>query len=191
MVRGLLLVCVALILVACGDSPPTATPIVITATPGASPTPIVIVVTATPLPVTNTPRPQPTVTPLPTAAAESLITMLIQAKTLHKADYSITGDRDALLFTLAIHNATGHNLLGFTGQMHFQNLFNQDLDTASLAYEHPLDAGKTAQWDGQINYNPYIDSNVTLANEPLANIHIVFDVQELIYGDGTHHTVSP
>jgi hypothetical protein len=177
----LLLLALGLVLAACGtDTPPTPTAIVPTQTPW------IIVVTATPLPASPTPAVPPTAT-----LVAAPISIQILSKTLHKADYSISGDKDAITFRLAITNQAGHNLRAFNGVLHFQDLFSKDIKAVNWTYSTPLAAGATANWDGQINYNPYVDADVTLGQAKLEDLHVQLVVQNMIYLDGTQVPVNP
>lgn len=163
------------LLAACGENAPATVPPVVPPTQ----TPVVIVVTATTSPST--------VTPVSTAP----ITMDLLGKSLHQADYSISGDKSTINFQLTIHNQTGHDLRAFTGVIHFRDLFDKEIVAANLTYTHPLTSTASVQWDGSINYNPYLDADVALARAALSDVHVQFVTQEVIYADGTRVPLQP
>lgn len=100
-------------------------------------------------------------------------------------NYQANIPSDAITFTIAFTNLTGKNIRAFDGRVIFTDLLGNEILIASLAINDPISADSKIEWDGQINFNQFIDHHQKLRSAEFANINIAFEAKKILFDDGS------
>nr|CAJ75188.1 unknown protein [Candidatus Kuenenia stuttgartiensis] len=92
---------------------------------------------------------------------------------------------DAITFTVAFKNLTGKNIRAFDGQLTFTDLLDNKVLGASLAINNPVSVDSVMQWDGQLDFNQFIDRHQRLRSAEQENLKIIFEAKKILFADGT------
>jgi len=101
----------------------------------------------------------------------------------------IEGDfQDYITFTFQFTNTTDKDIEGVKGQVAFNDLFGDQIQRVNLSYDEGIPAGETKLYRATVDYNPFIDDDTTLRQTDLSKIKIEWDVNTIIYIDGSQET---
>ena len=92
---------------------------------------------------------------------------------------------DYILLGFVFKNESGKNIRGFTGTVLFNDIFDNEIARTTISYDQIIPAGKTVKWNGQRQYNQYIDADKKLATTELSNIKIVWFPEKVLFTDGS------
>lgn len=128
-------------------------------------------------------------TPAPPAAPTepSPIAVVLTKKDFRQADYS-AGYGDAVTFSLSLHNLTNKDIRAFDGDVTFTDLLGNEIISSKLAINDPIKAGTTVSWDGELNYNQFMDAHQRFRAADMQNIKTVFHPHKVLYSDGSEKT---
>lgn len=121
----------------------------------------------------------------PVAQKQELIAMKLQKKGFTKADFMKRTYQDTIDFTIDFTNNTQKEVRAFTGYITFSDLFDRKIMDMTLTYEKGLEPGETKAWDGEMEYNQFMDSHERLASIDQKDLKAILTLQQVIYADGT------
>lgn len=101
----------------------------------------------------------------------------------------VEGDfQDYITFTFQFTNATDKDIEGVKGQITFNDLFGDQIQRVNLSYDEGIPAGAVKLYRATVDYNPFIDDDTTLRQTDLSKIKTDWDVNTIIYTDGSQET---
>jgi len=101
----------------------------------------------------------------------------------------IEGDfQDYITFTLQLTNTTNKDIEGMKGTLVFNDLFGDQIQRVNFSYDDGIPAGETKPYRATVDYNQFIDGDVTLRRTDLSKIKTEWDVNTIIYTDGSQET---
>lgn len=101
----------------------------------------------------------------------------------------VEGDfEDYITFTFQLSNRTKKDVEGVKGQVVFNDLFGDQIQRISLSYDEGIPAGETKLYRASIDYNQFIDDDVALRQADLSRVKTEWDVNTIIYTDGSQET---
>jgi hypothetical protein len=109
----------------------------------------------------------------------------LEKKGFMESNYRAGIPSDAITFTVAFNNLTGKNIRAFDGQLTFTDLLDNKVLGASLAINDPVSAGTVIKWDGQLDFNQFIDRHQRLRSAEKENLKIVFEAKKILFEDGS------
>jgi hypothetical protein len=93
--------------------------------------------------------------------------------------------KDAILMSVAFKNLTGKDIRAFDGILTFLDLLGNEILSSKVAINEKIVVGGTYNWDGQLDYNQFMDSHVRLRGEEKSNLQIKFTIRKVLFADGT------
>lgn len=88
-------------------------------------------------------------------------------------------------FTLKLTNNTEKDITGVKGTITFMDLFGDTIDGANLSYDEGIKVGESKLYLAGIDYNQFIDESIELRQIDLENLKYEWEVNTIIYADGT------
>lgn len=92
---------------------------------------------------------------------------------------------DAITFSVSFKNLTDKDIRAFDGVLTFSDLLDNTILSSHLAINDPVGAGATMQWNGQMDYNQFMDSHKRLRSEDQSNLMITFTARKVLFADGS------
>lgn len=93
---------------------------------------------------------------------------------------------DYLQFELRYMNKSEQDVRAFTGQAIFLDLFGREIKRLALTYDTPINASQTVvDSDKAFELNQFLDDDRALASTERENMTFVFEVDSVLFGDGT------
>lgn len=111
--------------------------------------------------------------------AESPIGVRLVEKGFADYDYS-----DAVTFTIDFHNSGERDVTAFRGVVHFQDLLGGTIKKVRVTIDDLVPAGQTFRWEGQMDYNQFIDSDRKLRVTEQEKLVVDFQIDAVLYADG-------
>jgi hypothetical protein len=119
----------------------------------------------------------------------SQITVTLVNKRFHKADYGLGDAGDRIDFILLFKSHLKKDVRAFKGAVVIQDLFDQDILRVTLTYEGGIRAEGTAEWRGGIKFNQFLASHQRLLSIEQKDSKVSFELESVIYADGTHESL--
>lgn len=102
--------------------------------------------------------------------------------------YELNSDSDyddKITFTLYIKNPYKKDIRAFNGLVVFTDILDNKVKNLNLAFKDGIIAGDTISWDGEMEYNPFIDSDKKLRRTLLKDIKVKIFLKKVIFTDGS------
>lgn len=113
------------------------------------------------------------------------ISMQLVKKGFTKADFMRRTYQDTIDFSIDFTNKLPKDIHAFTGFITFSDLFDRKILDMTITYEDGLKVGETKTWEGQMEYNQFMDDHQRLASIEQKDLKATLTVQQVVYGDGT------
>lgn len=93
-----------------------------------------------------------------------------------------SGDfQDFITFDIIFENKTNRDIRGFKGTIIFNDIFGDPIKSIGITQDTLILANESYNWQGTIDYNQFIDSDVRLRNKELENIDYIFVIESILY----------
>ncbi|WP_435102301.1 hypothetical protein [Arhodomonas sp. AD133] len=86
---------------------------------------------------------------------------------------------------LQMSNALGRDLRAFRGMLVLRDMLGDTITKLRLKDNTPREAGTTWLWRGATGYNPFGERDKALRNASIDNITVSFQLQKVVYADGS------
>lgn len=96
--------------------------------------------------------------------------------------------QDQISVKLAFTNTTDKALTGIQGVIRFMDVFDNEIKKVNVSYDKGIAAGETKTWEGFIDYNQFMDSDLKLRDIEFANLKYAWETDTIVYQDGTKET---
>ncbi|HCF58962.1 MAG TPA: hypothetical protein DFS52_13345 [Myxococcales bacterium] len=116
--------------------------------------------------------------------AETL-TVAVTSLQFVKGSFASRRFDDRFQITLAFQNKTARAFAGVKGTLVFADMFGTAIKQISIAYDQGIEAGSTATWAGEVDFNQFIDDDKKLASTPLDKLKTSWLPEHYIFSDGT------
>jgi hypothetical protein len=93
--------------------------------------------------------------------------------------------RDYITLRCAYENTSAKDIRAFKGTVVFQDLFGSPIYRVTVTISDPIRNGAQAKWDGSIDYNQFIATQVQLRNTELKDMKVIWLPSSVIFADGT------
>ena len=88
-------------------------------------------------------------------------------------------------------NRTSKEIKGIQGTVAFKDIFDDVIKEVSFKYEGSIKPkSKSDVWLAGMDYNPYIDTDVSLKNIKAENLKYEWQTETIIYADGSKETID-
>jgi len=116
------------------------------------------------------------------------ISIKLVKKNYHQANYDVgdSGDRIDLVFRFTNH--LPKDIRAFTGVVIFRDLFERDILRINLTSEKIVQAQKSIDWEGGIEFNQFISEHQRLLNIDQKDLSVDFITQHIIYTDDSRQS---
>jgi hypothetical protein len=95
---------------------------------------------------------------------------------------------DQISFSLELTNKTDKDIEGVRGHITFMDIFGSHIRDSSLSYDQGIKSGETVVYQVGVEYNQFISSHVKLRQTDLDKLKYQWEVDTIIYTDGTTET---
>ncbi len=92
---------------------------------------------------------------------------------------------DIVEFDLSFKNTTDKEVRGFKGVVQIDDLFGDEIYRLKLSFDEGVGANQSKQWQGGMEVNQFMDSHTKLANTDFNNLQFNFDMETIIFSDGS------
>ena len=92
---------------------------------------------------------------------------------------------DYLTFRVAYENTSGRDIRAFRGRVRFTDLFGDEIYAFGITIQDPIVSGAHGTWDGQIDYNEFVDDHVRVRQTDLDDMRVEWLPSGVIFADGT------
>ncbi len=116
---------------------------------------------------------------------DAIVSMKLLKKGFTKADFMNRVYHDTIDFSIEYANKTQKDIRAFTGYITFSDLFNRKIMDMTITYEDGLKVGEAKTWEGQMEYNQFMDTHQRLQSIDQKDLQSVLTLQQVIYADGT------
>jgi len=126
----------------------------------------------------------------PKAAVEDHdpFTVQLTKKSFREANFHDSYVSPAVEFTLVFVNTTGQSVRAFDGVLTFTDLLDNKLISVHTAINDAATPGRALTWEGELNYNQFMDSHQRLKEARIENLKIKFHTTKVLFSDGTTKT---
>ena len=107
------------------------------------------------------------------------------AMTIEKKGFATQSFIEANTFTFKFTNNTNKDIEGVQGVINFMDLFGNSIQRIELSYDGGIKAGESKLYDATVDYNQFIDEDIKLKNTELSKLKYDWDVDTIIYTDGS------
>lgn len=116
----------------------------------------------------------------------SQISVTLVSKNFHKANLMAGDAGDRIDFILLFKSNLEKNVRAFKGSVVIKDLFAQDIMKITLTHETGIRAGGKTEWKGGIQYNQFLAPHQRLLSVDTKDTTVSFDLESIMYTDGTH-----
>ena len=102
----------------------------------------------------------------------------------------LDGIQDRIQFEFAFTSNLDNPVGAFTGVVVLQDLFERDIMRITVTVEEPLQPGGTVTYEGGIDYNQFMASHQRLNSIAPADLVTKFELETVIFQDGTRESFS-
>jgi len=92
-------------------------------------------------------------------------------------------------FTFKITNNTDKDITGIQGTVVMNDLFDNNIKSTMLTYDEGIKAGESKLYTATMDYNQFMESDIKLKGTELEKLKYEFDVDTIIYTDGTKESI--
>ncbi|MFD2890883.1 hypothetical protein ACFS5J_02525 [Flavobacterium chuncheonense] len=92
---------------------------------------------------------------------------------------------DYITYKFVIKNKSNKNVRALKGNITFTNLFDDEISSLNFVYDESIEAGTTATWNAQTDYNQFKDEDQLLKNKELKDLKVIWKPETIIFEDGT------
>jgi hypothetical protein len=92
---------------------------------------------------------------------------------------------EQITMNLKFTNETDKDIKGVEGTLTLYDIFDNKISSTSVGYDKSIPAHQNKVWESGIDYNQFIDEDVKLKNTELENLKYKWEVQTIIYADGS------
>lgn len=85
----------------------------------------------------------------------------------------------------AMNKSSPHRLCEVDGRLVFTDLLGNEILGAGVSISEPIAAGSTYPWNGELEYNQFIDSHKRLRIQGSDDLRVVFKPGKFLYADGS------
>ncbi len=118
-------------------------------------------------------------------APDARVLVFLVRKSFHKADLMAGDAGDRIELSLRFNSQLPRDARAFKGAIVFQDLFSEIILSVALTHESGLKAGGVALWDGGILYNQFLPSHQRLLSTLEKDLITTFNLEAVVYLDGT------
>lgn len=104
----------------------------------------------------------------------------LQKKGFFEGEYG----KNAITFTVDFENTTGKAVRAFDGALVFTDLLGNEIISAALAINDPIDQGQKLTWEGKLDFNQFIAAHGSLRSAEIQNTKTVFVLKRVLFQDG-------
>lgn len=113
------------------------------------------------------------------------LTASLIEKGFHNSNPSARDYQDAVTFSISFSNETGKEIRAFDGVLSFADLLDNDIIRAKLSINESIPSTGRLKWDGQLDYNQFMDAHRRLRSEDQSNLKVRFFAGKILFSDGT------
>lgn len=100
-------------------------------------------------------------------------------------DFEANRPNDLFLIHIAFSNKSDKPISGIKGVAMFNDMFGDLIMRSNLTTDKTIQPGKTLVWNGVIDYNQFLDSDVKLRNSDPDKIKFDFEPEVIVFADGS------
>lgn len=120
-----------------------------------------------------------------TGNTSSPLEVALLKKQFQAHDYQSGEVEDVILMSLSIRNVTNKDMRAIDGVLVVTDLLDNRIMSIKLALNDPLASGSMYNWNGRINYNPYMEDNQRLRGATPENLKLSFLPHKALFSDGS------
>jgi ribosomal protein L37AE/L43A len=121
----------------------------------------------------------------PFVPSKAPVTATLLSKGFEPSNPSARQYDDFITFKLNFKNTEARDIRAFEGVVQFMDLLDNELLSANVAINDPIQGLAQMDWPGQIDYNQFRDSHKRLRSAEFGNIKLKFNLRKVLYTDGT------
>jgi hypothetical protein len=133
------------------------------------------------------PREAPVPTPpRKVEAVESPIVATLMSKTFREQDFSGSEMISAAVtFSVDFENKGTKGIRAFDGKLTFTDLLDNEILSAGVSVSDMIASGATYRWNGELEYNQFMDKHKRLRAQAAEDMRVVFKPGKFLYTDGS------
>ncbi len=108
--------------------------------------------------------------------------------TVEKKSFASQSFQDANMFTFKFTNNSGKDIEGVQGTINFMDLFGNSIKQVQLSYDEGIKAGESKLYTASVDYNQFMEDDIKLRGTDLSKLKYEWDVDTIVYIDGTKET---
>lgn len=105
------------------------------------------------------------------------------AKDYRDFDSKLGGD--AVTMDIQITNTFDKKINGFNGVLVFNDIIGNEIKRLNIKFTDGIDAGANVVWEGEMQYNQFIDSSRDLRYAEREKLKLVLELNKVVFADGT------
>jgi len=114
------------------------------------------------------------------------ITIALVQKEFREGNFDSGDIRDKIIISFTFTNHLAKEVSAFTGTVVFADLFDREIKRVGITVEDAVKSGHSVHWDGEMNYNQFMDDDRRLRSVERQNLKVSFKLEAVIYKDGTN-----
>jgi hypothetical protein len=116
------------------------------------------------------------------------VSVEITNKGFHEADWTSKDYDNVITMDVRFTNHTDKDIRGVEGALTFYDIFDNKILSINVTYDEGIPAHSSKVWNAGKRYNQFIDMDVKLKNTELQNLKYKWQMQTVVYDDGTKET---
>jgi hypothetical protein len=92
---------------------------------------------------------------------------------------------DAVTLDIQITNTFDKKIDGFNGLLIFNDIIGNEIKRLNITVTDSIDVGANLLWEGEMEYNQFIDSSRALRSAEREKIRVILQLKKVIFVDGT------
>lgn len=100
-------------------------------------------------------------------------------------DFDMDIGNKAVTFALSFTNTLGKSIRAFDGLLVFSDLLDNPIKKLNLSYTKPINSNEAVTWEGEMDYNQFIDSDRALRSKDVSDLKVKLILRKVLYADGT------
>ncbi len=92
---------------------------------------------------------------------------------------------DAITFAVDFSNTGDKDIRAFDGALVFTDLLDNEILGARVSISDPVASGATIRWDGELEFNQFMDRHRRLRDQAADDLRVMFKPGRFLYADGT------
>ncbi|MDC8002730.1 hypothetical protein POV27_01580 [Aureisphaera galaxeae] len=102
-----------------------------------------------------------------------------------KKGYTEYDYEEFITYTFLIHNKSDNGIRAIKGEVVFNNIFDEKIQSMSFVYDQPIKAGGKVTWNATTEYNPYRSEDRALRDKDLKDIKLIWNPEKVILQNGS------